>query len=249
MRITWHIGQRDVQKLMDFVRDHEDNPFVQHRIKKNLAPQSVQVRRKRFWYGMIVCLVTTQQRSGPDSLVSRFLAESPFPLSYSVCKDTRRLRSFAQSVLARYRLRRSSRIAAEMDANWQIVSSTGWLKVRAQLRPLESRTHCTQERDAANYLADTFKGIGPKQSRNLLQCLGLTRYEIPLDSRIARWLNDFGFPLVLSSKVLADPEFYEVVLDVVQLLCKKAGVYPCVLDAAIFSSYDDGKWDSSKIIC
>src|SRR3712207_8726784 len=37
---------------------------------------------------------------------------------------------------------------------------------------------------------DSLKGFGPKQSRNLLQGLGLTRYEIPIDIRITRWFND-----------------------------------------------------------
>jgi len=247
VRITWHISKRDVQLLTKFVQEHRDNPFVRHRIQKNLSKHHVQVRKERFWYAMILCLVTTQQRSGPDSLVSKFLAETPFPLRYSVCKTQRQLRSFAQRVLSKYHLRRSTKIAAEVDANWQIISSNDWLRVRSRLGSLKSRVTSKEEREVANFLAATFKGLGPKQSRNLLQHLGLTRYEIPLDSRITRWLNDFGFPFVLSPKALADPNFYEVVLDGVQLLCKKAGVYPCVLDAAIFSSYDDGKWDDSLV--
>ena len=38
------------------------------------------------------------------------------------------------------------------------------------------------ERQAADYFADHFAGFGPKQSRNLLQSLGLARYEVPIDS-------------------------------------------------------------------
>ena len=33
-------------------------------------------------------------------------------------------------------------------------------------------------------MSERLAGFGPKQARNLLQGLGLTRYEIPIDSRI-----------------------------------------------------------------
>ena len=39
------------------------------------------------------------------------------------------------------------------------------------------------EAEVADYINDTFRGFGPKQSRNILQELGLTRYEIPIDNR------------------------------------------------------------------
>ena len=56
--------------------------------------------------------------------------------------------------------------------------------------------------------------------------LGLTRYEIPLDSRLAKWFNNFSLPIRLSAGAL----------------------YPCVLDGAVFVSFD-GKassdaWDA-----
>ena len=67
------------------------------------------------------------------------------------------------------------------------------------------------ERAVANYIEDTFKGFGPKQSRNLLQMLGLTRYEIPIDSRLITWLNPCLSPVALTSPLLGDRAFYEFV--------------------------------------
>lgn len=43
--------------------------------------------------------------------------------------------------------------------------------------------------EAANFIQDRFKGFVPKQSRNLFQTTGLSRYETPIDSRITKWLN------------------------------------------------------------
>ena len=94
------------------------------------------------------------------------------------------------------------------------------------------------ETEAADLIDHRLKGFGPKQSRNLLQSLGLTKYEVPIDSRITRWLNDFGFPVKLSATALSDLDYYKFVSEGFRELCDACGIYPCVLDAAIFSSFD-----------
>ncbi len=111
---------------------------------------------------------------------------------------------------------------------------------------LEDNEKIEIERESAEYINDHLKGFGPKQARNLLQSLGLTRYEIPVDSRIIKWLNEFGFPIKLSSTGLTDKNYYNFILDGLQQLCERSGVYPCVLDAAIFSSFDT-EWPEDKL--
>jgi hypothetical protein len=78
--------------------------------------------------------------------------------------------------------------------------------------------------------------------------LGLTRHEIPIDSRITKWLNGFGFPVRLSASALADPNYYTFVMDDFQALCQACGVVPCVLDAAIFPSFDGSGWTEENIV-
>jgi hypothetical protein len=80
-----------------------------------------------------------------------------------------------------------------------------------------------------------------------MQSLGLTKYEIPIDSRITKWLNDFGFPVTLSANVLSDQNYYNFVLDGFQKLCSAAEIYPCVMDAAIFAS-NDPDWPEELLI-
>src|SRR4051794_37056495 len=58
------------------------------------------------------------------------------------------------------------------------------------------------ERNAARFIDDHYQGFGPKQSRNLLQGLGLSRFDVPIDSRITKWLNEFGFPVKLTVSAL-----------------------------------------------
>ena len=116
------------------------------------------------------------------------------------------------------------------------------------LNDLRRNQTAASDRKAAAFIDDNFEGFGPKQSRNLLQSLGLSRYEIPIDSRITKWLNDFGFPVRLSATGLSDRNYYNFVSSGFQQLCKEAKVLPCVLDAAIFSSFDADSWTEENIV-
>jgi hypothetical protein len=50
----------------------------------------------------------------------------------------------------------------------------------------------------------------------------------------------------LSANLLADHTYYDMVSDGVQALCRRADLYPCMLDAAIFTSFDHG-WSESDV--
>ena len=93
-------------------------------------------------------------------------------------------------------------------------------------------THKNLERDAAHVLSN-LHGIGPKQSRNILQELGLARYEIPLDSRVTGWLGD-NLGWNIHNDELSSDEPYEFWLDRLQSVCHSAGILPTVFDAAAF---------------
>lgn len=81
-----------------------------------------------------------------------------------------------------------------------------------------------------------------------MQILGLTRYEVPIDSRIIKWLNERGFPVSLRSQSLSDPGYYALVNDGIRELCRAAGTYPCVLDAVVFSMVDGGAWTEENLV-
>ncbi|MDE2911529.1 MAG: hypothetical protein OXL68_01205, partial [Paracoccaceae bacterium] len=142
-------------------------------------------------------------------------------------------------------LRRHKTIAKELAFNLDRLENGEWVTALKKCNELSGRKPTTKRREryAARYIQETFKGFGSKQSRNLLQMLGLTRHEIPIDSRMSRWLLQFGYPPPLSGKLLGDKEYYELVLDDVQALCKKAGVPPCLFDAMVFRVKANGKGD------
>jgi hypothetical protein len=188
---------------------------------------------------MVSCLLTTQQRSGPKSPVTRFALTEPFPLAYDLCRQRRGQAAFVSKKLTEFRgIRRAETIGREVAANASVIEAK-WDEISSILETVRRRPSPKTERQAARYFDEHLKGFGPKQSRNRLQWLGLNRFEVPIDSRITKWLNELGFPVTLTAAALADRGYYEFVSDGLRKLTAACDVVPCVLDAAVFSSFDD----------
>ncbi len=248
MHFNWSVPDSDVLRLNDFVKLHH-NPFVARRISRNVNRQDVRVDKDAILRQMIMCLLTTQQRSGPNSSVAIFLRKIPFPLTESAISGQQDIETFVRQTLKGNGLNRFiDKIPKSFLYNFGILQTTGWTLLDALLVELNEDASIETERKMADHLHDTFSGFGPKQSRNFLQALGLTKYEIPIDSRITTWLNNFGFPITLSSSALQDRGYYHLVSDGIQALCSRAEIYPCVLDAAIFASFDKGQWTEENAI-
>jgi hypothetical protein len=198
---------------------------------------------------MVFCLLTTQQRSGPESAIARFIRTQPFPLNYERCLQQDDVQSWVYQTLTDFGgIRRTNKIADELNTNLTHLQERLWLETGHILDQLCRPHEAKQERKAAEFIRQNFKGFGPKQSRNFLQMLGLSVYEIPIDSRITKWLNKFGFPLQLQATSLYDTHYYNLVSDGIQELCRQSDIYPCLLDAAIFASFDNDAWTEENVV-
>jgi hypothetical protein len=249
MKHNWTIEPTDIKKVKAFLDLHRDDLFVRQRIEWNLRDDKPPVKKEDFWQQMVACLLTTQQRSGPTSAVTRFIRTTPFLLAHQTCLEQPNVEKFAKAKLTKFGgLRRTNLLAGEIATNLTTLEEGLWQQTLETLGTLRSNEDVGPERGAADFIDDNFAGFGPKQARNLLQSLGLTRHEIPIDSRITKWLNEFGFPLRLSANALADPNYYRFVMDGFQALCRACEVAPCVLDAAIFASFDGGGWTEENIV-
>ncbi len=248
MKLLWQIEENDIQKVKAFCNAQKNNAFVLNRIERNVKKSLPPFTEEIFWEAMISCLITTQQRSGPESSVTKFICTKPFPLNYEKCKSAKNLQHTVEETITIFGgLRRSKRIAEEVSFNFNWLENGGWKIVNNIVENISKSQTLEAERKASEIIIENLKGFGPKQSRNLLQSLGLTKYEIPVDSRITKWLSAFGFPMKLSATALSDKNYYNFVLDGFQKLCEACGIYPCVLDAAIFSSFD-GEWPEDKLV-
>jgi thermostable 8-oxoguanine DNA glycosylase len=248
MDIKWEITSSETKKINEFVKSN-NNPFVQTRISRNVKRKGITIDKNSIIRFILMCLLTTQQRSGPNSKVAKFLQNDPLPINIETLSYQNDIESFVKDTLQKSDLiRYINNIATYFTKNFQILQQSNWELIDTLRKELDGNHSYIAERRIADYLNDTFKGLGPKQSRNFLQALGLTMYEIPIDSRITNWLNDFGFPVTLSPKPLQDKGYYHFISDGIRELCNQAGIYPCVLDAAIFSSFDKGRWTEEKTV-
>jgi len=243
MLITWQVEDRDVNAVREVLEANGENPFVVGRIGDNVTGAVPAFSRDELWRVMLGCLLTTQQRSGPDSRVTQFLGRRPFRPALADCTAVNAEVVVAQAISEFGGLRRGPTVASHAATNLARLEADGWLRLEERfqaLLPSRSRQSragdVAEERQAAIFVDNALKGFGPKQSRNLWQWLGLTRFEIPLDSRVTNWLNQNQiFPFTLSARALDDENYYAFVMDGLRMVCDAAGVLPCVFDAAVFS--------------
>jgi N-glycosylase/DNA lyase len=249
MDIQWRISAEDVERLTSFITKQSKNALVIARRKRNLAKIKPDVTRSRFWRAMVSMRLTSVQKSGPDSFVARFIRAKPFPLTYKTVSGSRHPESLISKALkAAGGIRFSDKIAHELSVNFSLLETDKWATTLELCNRLTRPVSREVEIEVADQIQSHFLGFGPKQSRNLLQALGLTRYEIPIDSRLTDWLNEFGFPIRLSAKALADNNYYRVISDGIQTLCEHSCVLPCIFDAAVFASRDSVGWTDENVI-
>lgn len=238
IEFRWVISQENGKPYKDFIERYKSHSIVKERINRNLRHINVSISKDRFWRAFVGCLLTTQQRSGPGSRVAVFLeADGPI-LNFDYCSNEKNLTKVAEEALSKNGLRRTERIAEEIAHAVDWLRQHDWSPIKSQLDKISSYTNARKERAVARFLQEHFKGIGPKQSRNLIQWMGLSKYEIPLDSRMVKVLKELEFPVPLSATALADEDYYCFIEDGIQQLMAAIGVYPCVFDACVFASFE-----------
>lgn len=249
-KIHWEVDDVQVKLTTDFYNLHKDSVFVLRRDKRNIQKIGLDFSQEFVWKTLITCLLTSQQKSGPTSTVAQFLRTDPFPLSLQYCKkNLNQLNTIAQKIFSDFGgIRRTSIIAEQLQVNLKRIIANDWFILNEITKFEKSVDEKDWEQRLAQIIQKEVVGFGPKQSRNFLQILGVTKYEIPLDSRISDWLNKNNFPIYLTAGGLSDPNYYQFISEGIQHLCEQANVYPCLLDAAIFSSYDNGKWTEENSI-
>jgi hypothetical protein len=243
MRLQWRVTAADIKGIKKLISEQRNNALVRLRIDKNCSPRKQRITKARFWQQMVCMRLTSQQNSSPHGPVGRFAREKPFPLKYSTVVRSGNTQSFIRGTLKDWGgIRFVPSIATQLSSNLMLLERSEWDRTLKECNRLTKNVTVEVEKEVAEYIRVNFLGFGPKQSRNLLQALNLTRHEIPIDSRLTSWLNEFGFPVHLNAAALADPNYYNFVSEGIQRLCEKSRVAPCVLDAAIFTLKDGDAW-------
>ncbi|MFA5239368.1 MAG: hypothetical protein WC476_06630 [Phycisphaerae bacterium] len=236
MEFKWVITANHKKRYQDFIECYKQHPIVKDRISRNIKHEDLDLSKAYFWRTLIGCLLTTQQRSGKGTRISLFLDSNDDLLDVNNCLRAKNLAKLAQKTLSQNGIRRNNRIANEIEYAREWLTSHDWQSIKSQLDIISGHTTVKEERSVANFFRENFIGIGPKQSRNLIQWIGLSKYEIPLDSRIVRVLRKLDFPVPLSSSALSDEKYYCFIEDGIQLIMAEIGIYPCIFDACAFAS-------------
>lgn len=248
MNRSMFAAKEDSEAIRQLLRDCENDQFVRDRTGENVSGPVPTFDKERFWLVLLGCLLTTQQRSTRGSPVDRFLSLKVFPLTLTCCNGhvekmvLEKLTAFGCS-------RWPAKIARQAAANHAWLEKDGWPRMERWFQRLAAqralspqRTHARLEREAAHFAAINLEGIGPKQSRNLWQWLGMTRYEIPIDSRVADWINN-NLSIEVNTEKLSDERYYVSILGYLQDICEMAGVFPCIFDASAFDN------DNTMSVC
>ncbi len=250
MIITVEYTSEDVSAFRTIVEAQRNRSDVTQRLHRNVNGPVPRQDRETLWHTMFMCLLTSQQRSGPWSPISRFLAQDPFPLSLHMCKAGEDQQSLIERTIREYGgIRFGPKISELASRNLDYLEAGGWADLEEWVNRLIDQRLCPPdvdhipvEREAARFVQYHLGGFGPKQSRNFWQSLGLTRYEFVLDSRVLKWLREINFPIPLSSMALGSEEYYCFLSEILIDGCLRAEVLPCVWDAAVFASFDKQEW-------
>jgi hypothetical protein len=242
LTIVWKISKEDVSHVNAIVARQKNNTIVLARVKRNLAGHE-RARVER------TVLASTGELPAYNAAAvgSRQCSDALQPRK-AVCVGLFRMRRRTRSPRVRganhlgvWRYPPLTDVGYPDRRHFRLLEGGLWPQVHHEIARLTGGKAVarTTEVEVANFINERLAGFGPKQARNLLQGLGLTRYEIPIDSRISKWLKGFGFPAPLSPAALSDRRYYYFISTAVVELWERSGVFPCALDAAVFTSFDE----------
>lgn len=236
MTINWSIEEKDIRLVSEFVANNGGS-LVELRLERNVNRKNILIDKDTIIQSMLMCLLTSQQRTDPNHLIGKLLMQTPFPVDYAEISTLEDIENYIFSLLHKSGFTKNLlKIPEYFASNIRLLEDMGWDTFIKSISVLDGQVSKEVERNVADSIDKAFKGFGSKHARNFLQSLGLSRFEIPLDTLIINWFNDFGFPVTLSSTALQEKRYYHFVSDGIQLLCEKAAIFPCVLDAAILQS-------------
>lgn len=248
MRFHLEIEDSDVQRLREAYQRLREHRFVRERAALNVDPLVQRPTEEDIWRWLAMAVSTSQQRSSPGTRMWDLWTADPCPLRLEAVRASYPdiAANVERTLMAWGGIRSYHRIGGFLQANYtklfdkgEIESLDGLLDQLWQLRQRppqwDEEARLAERIICGRTLRLKLEGIGPKQCRNWLLNAHLLRYEVPLDSRVVKFLEPMMPPnFTLSRAALSDEAYYLFVEDAVQAVCRQAGIFPCVADAVMF---------------
>ncbi len=235
MKIEWHISDEDVKKVTDFI-NQQSGTYVTSRISQNIEYQNVLLNRNTVIKSLLYSLLTPILKQETNSKIASLLQIKPSPLQYGLVLNNPDIKLYVFNLLKHHGIIQDiNKIPDYFATNFNLLEESNWDLLQVLEKAIYKKDDKQAERSIADEIDTMFKGFGAIEARIFLLYLGLTKYEIPIDAVVSEWFNNFGFPLKLSTIALQDRNYYHFISNGIQLLCERANVFPCVLEAAIHS--------------
>ncbi len=267
------IKQNDEDLISTFVKVAKDRR--QHVI--GMQSLSSILTEKNFWKKLVVCLATSQSASGEKSLVQYMVCKKDQLLdpASDIYQDNQQsedqlfkaIEKYVSTVKQRKEMRGvrfASKFSEFVAKAWFILFKHGFVKCYlSKLNFVYSHiSNMTDEDKRYNEISITamlelLPGIGFKQSRNVLQYLGVSQQVIPIDSRWCKLLEDRKFfsrnpdndflviiSSVKSSKIhelLQEQKYYLILEEFLLRICSCLDIEPYLFDALMFASHNNKK--------
>ena len=236
MKSIWTIDNTVLENIRKVIIDNIDSKLAKERKSKNIEKRGIDLSKNNVWKILVGCEITSRQKSGENSPTDQLLKSGSKLFDFNYCKNNH---NFIIEELKKFNLRRYNTIA-----EWLILIIKEWelgeWDILQQKLTLLKKYHSKEdEKQVIDYLrSGKYKGLGLKQSRNFLQWLGLSIYEIPIDSRVIKVLENCGCNFVPGPKALQDDATYEYLENGLQMISEELQILPCELDACFFMSLE-----------
>lgn len=240
MRVIVQLTKADKCRWKDLWELINSEIQIKREIKNRLKIRKKCPTDQEIWDALVIGIVTSQQKSGPNSVVHLFLNEirkqEQFGLQ-QLCDRPELIKKIPHFEELRF----NKKIYFFMTDALDKYKNNHWKTIKLAFKDLmKGAPNLIKEREVANELQTCFKGIGLKQSRNMLQSLHLSQYMIPLDSKVMRILKSMnnGKSLV-GTLALQDQIIYMEIENTINELCENLKVLPCYFDGVLFHHTDE----------
>lgn len=236
MELIWKLNDSDINKVREFVKTNM-TPNVERITNRNINHIDGVIDKNTILRTMLICLLASETDSYPEHEIEKMFHNKQYFLNYEYIFKIRHIENALYEIFQKFGTTKYvKKVPKYFSTNFEFLVGTNWdleLEINTAMRKELTKY---DERKLADMVDRSFKGFGSKEARSFLLALGVTKYEIPIDSKLIRWLEKFDFPIKFTKTALQDILFYHFVSDGIQKLCEVSEVYPCVLYTSILTS-------------
>ena len=214
---------------------NENKQFVKDRVAKCVTSEKRPLLTTQlFWSELVKTINTTQTKSvGKNNPMDRWIKNDNYKVkdwNWVSDKTDENLIKQAVEEFENSKIRYANGKSKYVPKNRNFILKNE-IKLLKEIERIEIGNKYS-EREGVDFLKENLVGLGLKQSRNLLQDLGRSQYQVPIDSRVIKQLEKSGIEI---GKInLSSEAHYLKLQETIWAISEKIGVLPCVFDAFAF---------------